>query len=125
VAADTEHLRVTGGGQATPDGKARSAANIEAYKWQPGQSGNPSGLSSAQRRRFDSVQKLLDKEQSPEKVAEVIEKLRLMALDGHVPAAGLYLDRVIGPVKRETEEEPNLKDAPVEVLEWLSKQGRN
>jgi hypothetical protein len=93
--------------------------------WKPGETGNPGGASKLLKARCTAVQALVDVQQTPEMVAGVIEKLRQLAMQGSVPAAGMYLDRVVGPVKDGTEAvETNLSDAPPEVLEWLSTQGR-
>ena len=96
----------------------------------PGTSGNPGGRPKALR----DIEKMLDAEhRNPENMRAVFDRLRALALGEVVTVATpdgsadvelhaepafmkLYLERVMGPVK---ELEPDLADAPDEVLRWF------
>ena len=103
----------------------------EKGKWLPGASPNPGGRPKALR----DIEKMLDAEhRNPENMRAVFDRLRALALGEvvRVPGDGdepdqvqlraepafmkLYLERVMGPVK---ELEPDLADAPDEVLRWF------
>ena len=77
-----------------------------------GVSGNPGGRP----RRAGEIEAVLDEHRIPEKMREVLSKLRELALAGEPGTMKLYLDRVMGPVR---DLDIDLSDAPDEVLAWM------
>ena len=73
--------------------------------WQPGQSGNPGGLTRAERDYRTVIKAALRGQETPERVCEVVNAMRKQALAGGktAPAAAkVYLEAV--GVKAETNE---------------------
>ena len=90
------------------------------WLFQPGQSGNAGGRSKWQRR----LAELVEARESPETVCDVLQAMRLAALDGDTKAAKVYLDAVgVEKVTAGASLIPPelLEDAPDEVLVWIRK----
>jgi hypothetical protein len=102
-----------------------------AHLWKPGQSGNPGGRP----KKLVAIERMLDEDfRNVDKMREHFKRLEKLAFDDQTrtvmgkygpcditeppnPAfTKLYLERVLGPVK---EIEPDLSDAPDEVIDYL------
>jgi hypothetical protein len=70
------------------------AAKVAAYKWKPGQSGNPSGRRKGSVSLAAALQKLLLKE--PDKLESIARTLVDSAIAGDVSAARLLFERLDG-----------------------------
>lgn len=88
--------------------------NIEAHKWQPGQSGNPAGMKPGTQHSSTRLRRLLDAVQKAKnpvtKEMEEFTTLELMdaaliarAMKGDVAAYRELLDRLEGKVPQKTE----------------------
>lgn len=113
-----------------PESTGPDVARSESGKWLPGASPNPGGKP----RKLREIEAMLDQEhRTVENMREVFTRLKALALgefvtkvdkEGHTEVElqadarfmGLYLDRVMGPVK---DLEIDLTDAPAEALEYL------
>ncbi len=76
-----------------PTADAR-AAKVSAYRWKPGQSGNPAGKPKGTVSLAYALQRLLKKE--PEKLEAVARTLVDAAIAGDVAAARLLFERLDG-----------------------------
>jgi len=73
---------------------------IAPYRWRPGQSGNPAGLSGERRALYDAIEK-----RCVPRTLALLDQLLEQAMAGDVAAARLWLDQVRGPVKARQEDE--------------------
>jgi fructose-1,6-bisphosphatase/sedoheptulose 1,7-bisphosphatase-like protein len=91
----------------------------EGGKWKAGASPNPGGRP----KKIRDIEAAILKAETPERVTEVINAMRLMALSGEkeAPAAAkVYLERVLGPVK---DLDIDLSDASEETIRYLAEHG--
>ena len=82
-----------------------------------GTSGNPGGRPRGLRTLEDALGGARD----AANVLPVIDKLRELALSGDVAAARVYLDRMLGPVRRSQEAEPNDDLSGAEIDDLVAK----
>lgn len=84
--------------------------SVRGRPFRPGQSGNPAGRPKALIALETDIREI----HGP-KALDVLEKLRGLALAGNVPAAKVYLDRVLGPVRPPREPLPNVAPSPESI----------
>ena len=93
-------------------------SRTEQGRFAPGTSGNPGGRP----RRVIEARAVLDEYRDPDVVRRTMAKLQAMALDGDIGAMKLFLDRVLGPVRRDEDDFADLlREAPDEVVRWMAK----
>lgn len=75
---------------AQSNGRSKGMANLKM--WQPGQSGNPGGTS----RRVREYRAIIEHQETPARVAEVVDKLRTLCLEQDSDRAGVAYLKVVG-----------------------------